>query len=111
MSLRSPTENEIALTPTQRTGRGVRSEEFLSYPRPLGGKGEASSTQHRNFLRKKVLSTDFPLLGKDGREIFRRNVNGRPRRSSRAARSSFGQLLKSSNGISFTGGDGLMETR
>jgi len=40
MSLRSPTENEIALTPTQRTGRGVRSEEFLSYPRPLCGKGE-----------------------------------------------------------------------
>ena len=41
MSLRSPTENEIALTPTlsQRTGRGgFRSEEFLSYPRPLCGR-------------------------------------------------------------------------
>jgi len=59
MSLRSPTENEIALTPTQRTGRGVRSEEFLSYPRPLCGKGEVVLNQHRNFRRKKVLSTDF----------------------------------------------------
>jgi len=43
MSLRSLKENDIALTPTlsQRTGRGsFRSEEFLSFPRPLCGRGE-----------------------------------------------------------------------
>ena len=63
MTLCSPTENEIALTPTlsQRTGRGgFRSEEFLSYPRPLWGKGEGPlCTQDRNFPRSARMSRRF----------------------------------------------------
>jgi len=79
MSLRSPTENEIALTSTlsQRTGRGgfapknfyltlARFSPRLIRPLADAGRVRASSTQHRNFPRRTMDIRHFmaalPLL-------------------------------------------------
>jgi hypothetical protein len=82
MSLRSPTENEIALTPalSQRTGRGsFRSERLLSYLARFRerGKGEGPFLPMSIFskeVEKGIQQTDIKRSGSQPPAKDRRSI-------------------------------------